>query len=66
MMSELHLGNTRVVSERYAIAVGVFSGLMGIFAHGLFDNTAWNTRALTLLWLVVGIFTAAYLLKEEE
>ncbi len=66
MMSDLPRGDTRVVSERYAIAVGAFSGLAGIFAHGLFDNTAWNTRALSLLWLVVGIFTAAYLLKGKK
>ena len=67
MAGELRLGKVRdALSEQQALAAGMFAGLIGLLAHGLFDNTIWNTRASFLLWLVIGGFTAAFLLEQAE
>ena len=36
------------------LTIGVFSGLLAFWIHGLVDNTMWNTRAAFMPWLFIG------------
>lgn len=41
-----------------ALVVGGAAGVLALLAHGLVDNTMWNTRAAFLPWLVAAWLTA--------
>jgi putative inorganic carbon (HCO3(-)) transporter len=47
------------------VAIGGLSGMIALLAHGLVDNTMWNTRAAFLPWLVVGMLVALYRCAQE-
>jgi putative inorganic carbon (HCO3(-)) transporter len=42
-----------------ALTLGLFSGLLAFWIHGLVDNTMWNTRAAFMPWLFIGWIGAA-------
>jgi putative inorganic carbon (HCO3(-)) transporter len=41
------------------LTIGIFSGLLAFWIHGLVDNTMWNTRAAFMPWLFIGWIGAA-------
>jgi len=45
----------RRTALRWALAVGAFGALSGIFVHGLFDAAMWGTRVAFLFWLLVAL-----------
>jgi len=47
------------------VAVGCLSGIIALLAHGLIDNTMWNTRAAFLPWLVIGMLAALHRCAQE-
>lgn len=50
----------------HALSIGGVAGVLALLAHGLVDNTMWNTRAAFLPWLVVAWLTAlAYVARTE-
>lgn len=48
------------MAELEALSVGAWAGLTALMAHGLVDVTVWNTRAVALPWLVIGLIVALH------
>ena len=48
------------------VAIGSLSGMIALLAHGLVDNTVWDTRAVFLPWLVIGLLAALHRCAQEN
>ena len=52
-------------TDLHALTAGALAGLIGLMAHGLVDNTLWNSRAALLPWAVIALLIALYRWSER-